>query len=278
MTYLWLTSLIWGLSFGLIKAEVSGLDPVLVSAIRLGLSTLVFLPLIRRTKTRLTLILAAVGAIQFGAMYCLYISAYGFLDGHEIAILTVTTPLMVVLIDAGLMRRWRTRDGFAAILAILGALALVVTREMPEPALWGLVLVQAANLCFAAGQILYKRVVHPRHPGQDRDVFGWMYLGAVMVPLSMLVIQSDPIELPRQASQWWSLVYLGLIPSGLGFFWWNKGVAQVASGTVAVMNNVKVPAAVLLAWGLFGETVAVGRITTSLILLGAALSIAHRPR
>jgi drug/metabolite transporter (DMT)-like permease len=50
------------------------------------------------------------------------------------------------------------------------------------------------------------------------------------------------------------LLYLGLIASGLGFFLWNRGATRVDAGTLAVMNNAKIPLAVACSLLFFGES------------------------
>ena len=47
--------------------------------------------------------------------------------------------------------------------------------------------------------------------------------------------------------------YLGLVPTALGFYLWNKGAAQVGAGVLGAANNLKIPLAVLIAWIVFGE-------------------------
>ena len=279
MGYLVFTSLLWGLSFGLIKAEVASLDPFAVSLLRLALSFAVFAPLLRRTAPQLTLRLAGVGALQFGAMYCLYIASYRHLQGHEVAVLTITTPLFVVLIDAAWTRRLRWRHLLAAALATAGAGALLAKRADIAPALGGVLMIQAANLCFAAGQLLYKWIKAGAGFTDDHRHFGWLYLGAVIVPaVALPLLGTDAPRIPERTPQWWSLLYLGLIPSGLGFFLWDKGVSLVDTGTAAVMNNLKVPAAVLIAWLLFGEQLDAARLTASVALLGGALVVVRGAR
>ena len=185
MSLLIATSILWGFSFGLIKAEISTLDPFFVSLVRLLFSLVLFAPLLRVSTRRAAPALAGIGLVQFGLMYCLYISAYGFLAGHQIAVLTVTTPLFVVLIDGLIERRMIGTHALAAGLAIAGGLVIVVDTErgLTAPALVGVLLVQAANLCFALGQLMYKRVKRLYRLGPDHQAFAWLYLGAVVAPL-----------------------------------------------------------------------------------------------
>ncbi|MGD9849218.1 MAG: EamA family transporter, partial [Desulfuromonas sp.] len=68
MTLLLLVSLVWAFSFGLIKGQLTGLDPNLVAFIRLALALLVFLPFYRPAllPPRFQLQLLVIGAIQYG--------------------------------------------------------------------------------------------------------------------------------------------------------------------------------------------------------------------
>ena len=42
------------------------------------------------------------------------------------------------------------------------------------------------------------------------------------------------------------LIYLGVVASGLGYFLWNKGATLVNVGALAVMNNLLIPAGIIV--------------------------------
>src|SRR6056297_1431250 len=100
MTWLLAASLLWAFSFGLIKRFLPDLDPWWVAAVRLSLATAAFAPwAIRRAPSRrLRPWALALGALQFGAMYVLYIAAFRFLPAWQVALWTVLTPVLVVLL------------------------------------------------------------------------------------------------------------------------------------------------------------------------------------
>ena len=286
MLYLIITSILWGFSFGLIKSEVSHLNPILVSFIRLSLAFCVFAPWFSKTSYKRATRLMGIGFVQFGLMYCLYISAYRYLKGHEIAVLTVTTPLFIVLLDALKHQSIRWRDWTAATLALAGGGALVWQKASGKElslALTGVFLIQTANLCFAIGQVFYKRWQETEEAQADHKNFVWLYLGGLLAPALFLTSsasisfpsQLDTLVLPNSPTQWMALAYLGLIPSGLGFFLWNKGSTQVSYARLAVMNNFKIPAAVLVAWLVFSESIDWIPVLSSLILLGLGNYIAQ---
>lgn len=276
MLHLLIVSLLWAFSFGLIKGRLAGLDSAFISAVRLGLALLVFLPFlrVRGLPLRTLLALTGIGALQFGLMYLAYNESFRFLPAYEVALFTITTPLLVTLLADALDRTFRLRSFLAALLAVLGT-AVVVFRA-PGGTLKGFALVQLSNVAFAAGQIGYRRVrTWPGIP-RDRDLFALLYAGAFAVALAALLMQNG-IPGALTSAHVLTLLYLGFIASGLGFFFWNIGATRVNAGTLAVMNNAKVPLAIACSLLFFGESADLPRLLASLALLGAAVWLAGKP-
>ncbi|MBN2235355.1 MAG: EamA family transporter, partial [Opitutales bacterium] len=70
MIWLWIPTLLWAFSFGIIKHFLQGIDPVELAFVRLGLASLVFVPFLGRGRDwgiRLRYLL--LGLVQFGLMY-----------------------------------------------------------------------------------------------------------------------------------------------------------------------------------------------------------------
>ncbi len=102
-----------------------------------------------------------------------------------------------------------------AFIAVLGAV-FIKFAGINEHFVTGFLVVQGANLCFAIGQVGYKYVMEqestelPQH-----TVFGYFYLGALLVASVAFLLLGNPEKLPTTSVQWSILVYLGLIASGL---------------------------------------------------------------
>jgi drug/metabolite transporter (DMT)-like permease len=277
MLYLVSVSLLWAFSFGLIKGKLAGLDSAFISAVRLGLALLVFLPFLRikGLTWRLAAALAGIGAVQFGLMYLAYNESFRHLQAHEVALLTLTTPVFVTLLADALDRTFRARALAAALLAIGGTVVIVFQGQPVKPTLLGLALIQLSNLAFAAGQIAYKRF-RAQQPGlRDRDIFALPYAGAFVLTLTACFI-SGGFPATLTGTHLWVLAYLGIIASGVGFFLWNIGATKVGTGALAVMNNAKIPLAVACALLFFGEHTDVPRLAISLVLLITAVWFAEK--
>ncbi len=277
MLYLLLVSLIWAFSFGLTKGLVAGLDGTFVAAARLGLALVVFLPFLRwrGIPARTVFALLGLGAVQFGFMYLAYNESFRFLPSYQVALFTLTTPILVTLLADALDRTLRLRALLAALLAVVGTGVVVFQAGSPLGTIRGIGLVQLANLAFALGQVGYKRL-RAGHPTlRDRDIFALLYAGAFAVTLPALLMKTG-LTVTLSSVHLVTLLYLGTIASGLGFFLWNLGATRVNSGTLAVMNNAKVPLAVVCSLLFFGESANLVRLVVSLVIFGAALWLAEK--
>ena len=277
MPLLIFVSFIWAFSFGLLS-RLKGLDSSFVAAARLGLALVVFLPFLRiRALPAKTIFgLAAIGAVQFGVMYLAYNESFHFLQSHEVALFTLTTPIIVTLLADAFERTLRWRALMAAVLAVLAA-ALVVAKAAPTAAtITGIVLVQVSNLAFALGQVLYRRLrLDPRNAAlRDRDGFGLLYAGGFAVALAAML--THPVSVTLTGTQALVLVYLGAVASGLAFFLWNIGATRVNAGVLAAMNNAKVPLAVAVSLVVFREKADLTRLIEGLGLLILAVWLAER--
>lgn len=277
MPLLIIVSLLWAFSFGLIKRHLGGVDSTFVAAARLGLALVVFLPFlrVRGVTWRTGLGLAGIGAVQFGLMYLAYIESFRYLRAYEAALFTITTPIFVTLFADALERTLRIRALVAALLAVAGTAFVAVRSSELQVTLTGLALVQGSNAAFAVGQVAYRRLRQRTPTLRDRDVFALLYGGAFLV--AALAVGVKGVEVTLAPAQVWTLVYLGVLASGAGFFLWNVGATRVGSGTLAVMNNAKVPLAVVVSLLFFGETAPLPWLAAGLATLGVAVWLAEQP-
>jgi drug/metabolite transporter (DMT)-like permease len=273
--YLVVVSFIWAFSFGLIKGQLVGLDPNFVSFARMAISFLFFLPFLKINKIERVYIprLLLVGALQYGMMYLAYIYAFQFLKAYEIALFTIFTPIFVTLLNDIFHKKFSVLHFFSALLAVIGT-GIVMYREFTrEGFLLGFWIVQISNFCFAYGQIYYRELMGRLKGIKDQEVFGVLYLGAVLLTGIAASLTTDWLTLQVGATQWWTLLYLGIVASGIGFFLWNVGARKVNAGSLAVFNNLKVPLAVAVSVLVFGESIDLLRLLIGGGIVLAALGV-----
>ncbi|MDZ5516344.1 carboxylate/amino acid/amine transporter [Vibrio fluvialis] len=249
MIYLSAVTLLWAFSFSLIGVYLAGqVDSWFSVLMRVALASIVFLPFLKFKQVPGKLIgkLMAIGGIQLGLMYCFYYQSFLLLSVPEVLLFTVFTPIYVTLIYDMLKGRFSPWYLVTAVIAVVGA-AVIKFAGINENFFLGFMVVQGANLCFAIGQVGYKYVMEretvelPQH-----TVFGYFYLGALVVATVAFLLLGNPGKLPTTSVQWGILIYLGVIASGFGYFAWNKGACMVNAGALAIMNNVLVPAGLVV--------------------------------
>lgn len=274
MIYLVGITILWAFSFSLIGVYLAGqVDAYFSVLVRVGLASLVFLPLLRPVPVALALKLMGLGAVQLGLMYVFYFQSFTLLSVPEVLVFTILTPVYVTLIHDLMQHRFRFGYLVTALLAVIGA-GIIRYSPVGSQVLLGFLVVQGANLCFALGQVGYKVLLERQPPTlPQRFLFGYFYLGALAVTVVLWLFLGNPEQLPATALQWSILVYLGLVASGLGYFLWNKGATLVDTGTLAIMNNALIPAGLvvnLLIWNRDADLLRLG-LGGGVLLLSLAL-------
>ncbi len=278
MLYLLLTSLLWGISFGLVKGQLQGIDPTAIATVRMLIALAIFLPLLKSGNIGwpARMRLGAIGAVQFGLMYIFYLKSFAYLQAYEVALFTIFTPLYIVLIDALMERHWSNRFLVAAVLAAGGAAIVLDFTSMTHAHWMGFLLLQLSNLCFAVGQLAWRRE-HKRleSAATDAQLFAIPYAGGFVATLIASAFITDWGSVVFTNNQILCVVYLGVVASGVCFFLWNVGAEKVNAGTLAVMNNAKIPVAVLISLVVFREKADLARLLIGGAVIGGGIWISN---
>lgn len=249
MPYLILVTVLWAFSFSLIGQYLAGqVDSDFAVLVRVAIAAAVFIPFTRWRGLPWRLLggFWLAGALQFGVTYlCLYRS-FTVLTVPEVLLFTVLTPIYVTLLDDSLAKRFNPWALFAALFAVGGGV-IIRFKHIEGDYLIGFLLLQVANLTFAAGQVLCRQLL-ARYPTEQplHRFFGHFFLGALLLAVPSYLLFGDPGKLPQSAVQWGVLVWMGLFATALGMFWWVKGSTLVDAGTLAIMNELHVPAGLLV--------------------------------
>lgn len=286
MTLLILITLLWAASFSLIGVYLAGqVDGYLVVFIRMGLALLTVLPLFRwrslaaAAGQRLQLgKLAAIGALQIGAMYLFLYHAFLYLSVAEVLLFTIFTPLYITLIDELILNRSHLPLWWWLAAAIsVGGAAIIRYQPLSADFLTGFLLIQAANACFALGQVAYKRLPTGKALAQSQQ-FAAFFFGATVVAGVGALVLGDWQQHPTTALQWGILFWLGIVASGLGYLGWNIATKQVNTGQLASMNNALIPAGIAVNVLFWEQEFDLLRLAIGAIIIGLAVWLAGRAK
>ena len=275
MIYLILVSILWSFSFGIIKYGLSGIDSSFISLMRNLIAFLFFasLSLYNFKKFIFDIKLILIGAIQFGLMYVLYIQSYQYLPAYLIATFTITTPIFIGIFSQLLQNKSFSLSGiFSILLVVLGSLMMRFNIVNPLDYWLGFFLIQCANICFAIGQIMFKKWYSKNTSVDIIYNFSQMFFGAVLITSIFSIINSTNIGMLNTYNLF-ALLFLGLFSTGFGFLVWNLGSLQVSNERLAVMNNVVIPIAIFNSFLIFGEAINPMLFVPGLVLFYLAFKI-----
>tara|TARA_B100000242_G_scaffold270349_1_gene221791 strand:+ start:2354 stop:2989 length:636 start_codon:yes stop_codon:yes gene_type:complete len=199
--------------------------------------------------------------------------AYQYIPSHVVAIFSILTPVYVVLIHNLMKRTFLNRYVWVALLSVLGAASIKV-KSVPDGDIWiGFGLMQVAGIAFAFGQVAYRNWKKANAQVVDQAVFGLLAFGGFICVGGFSLLLTDFTAVEITLNQWQSIIYLGCVASGLGFFLWNKGATRSNPGTLAAFNNAVVPLAVIISLLVFGESEALDLEDSLRLFVGSALIV-----
>jgi drug/metabolite transporter (DMT)-like permease len=283
MYLLFIASFIWAFSFGLIKGSVPKIDPYVLSVVRILIAFALSLLFHQHLKFKPAAVwrLYVGGFLQLGVMYAPYMLSFKYLQAHEVALFTMTSPLYFAAFDMLLRRFFSIKFFVAAVLAVLGGGIVAWKSSDFSGVLTGALLVQLSNVFFTLGQWF---VVRNGLTSKDEFLpalphyFGGALVGALVC---LLVFGSDLESLTDSlrvlsASDWSVLIWLGAAATGAGFVVWNLGAVRVLGAQLAVAMDFKLPIAIAVSLVFFGEQADIVNLVTGAVILAAAAKMVQK--
>ncbi|MEP7290798.1 MAG: EamA family transporter [Chloroflexota bacterium] len=174
-------------------------------------------------------------------------------------------PLIVSAISVLLKLETLTRRiGVALVCALVGSV-LLVGLHAPEGTHYDLLLGAFFSLLAAvtyAGMIICGRFLAADYHPLQVTAIGFA-AGAVMLLVVNLVVGTVPVH---TVQGWLLVVYLGLVPTALAYLLFQIGLRSVSATAASIVSMLEPLVAALLAWLLFGETLAATGIGGALLL------------
>jgi drug/metabolite transporter (DMT)-like permease len=266
VVWLFFSSLISAFSIPINKKLFGNSDPLLISALFCCSSALFFLPFFRRQLLSALDFckILLIGAIQFGLMYSLFQASFFFLNGHEVALLLVPTPVYVAAIGSFFSKNW---DGAPTVVAVIIGLSVVFLMDFSQKFYFkwqGILLTQGCNFSFALGQILIKRFCEKRGISGIFSISAALYAGATAI---CLLSRSFFYSAPVPAKTIIEAALFGVICCGICHWLWNTGALRTKIYALAAMNNLQIPLSIIISCTIFGEKINFPRFIGSVAIV-----------
>jgi drug/metabolite transporter (DMT)-like permease len=270
-----LAMLIWGSAFVVTKSGLAELPPMFFALLRLGVASLVLVPLalLRGRVARLlhprvwrTLLLMALTGV---ALYHIGFNlALGYTTASQAALVQSSTPAITAMMAMVWLRERLPRRRILGIgLAVAGVL-LIVSRTTPDAnardPLAGNLLMLGTVLAWSAYTMLAKRAA---------DLDPMLVTAVVSLLGALMLVPAALLESPRgfastiSAASWIKIVYLGAFASAASYLFYNRALRDLEASQVGAFVNL-VPVI-----GAASGVVVLGERIAPLALLGGAVVI-----
>ena len=236
---------------------------------------------LRALPPRVRWLLVAVGLAWF-ALYNVALNAgEQHVDAGTASMIIQIAPVLVAVLAGTLLH-----EGFPRPLVVGLAVALVGTvligvgtgaagageRSAGGSPGLGVVLVLVSAVAYAGALVAQKVVL--RHLSGLVVTWAACAVGTVAtLPFAGELVRGLAAA---PALVWWSVVYLGLVPTALAFSTWAYAMGRSDAGRLSTTTYAVPPVAIVLGWLLLGEVPAVLAVVGGVVCL-VGVAIARRP-
>jgi drug/metabolite transporter (DMT)-like permease len=276
----------------------AGLTPILLSAWRLGVASLLLWTLLfaigpgrlpaaaaaaSRAHPRTRLRLVAAGAC-LGGHFVVWFASLGYIPIARSTLLVTTSPVWSGL-GGWLLLGHRLSGTFWSGLGVALVGAWMITADDPaapvfipaSQALAGDALAVLGAILIAAYLLLVEDL---QTSLGTRTVVSWTYVAAaVTVWLPTLALESGGQLVPRSAAAWASILGMAVVPQLVGHTALNWSLAHFPAGAVGAATLLEPVFAAALAWWLLAEPLTVRQVLGAAVLLaGVGLALRRSRR
>ena len=261
------TVTLWGSAFVGIRAAGHVLVPGSITLGRLLVSSAILsgVALVRREglpPRSAWLPIGAFGVLFLGAYSVALNAAERRVDAGTAAMIVNTGPLLIALV-AGIL----LGEGFPPALlagccvAVAGCVVIgLATTRADGRSGTGLVLLVAATVAYAAAVVVQKVAL------TRASAFQVTWLGCAAATVVCLPFAVGLVRDGGRALGW--LVYLGALPTALGFATWSFALRRTTAGRTAALNYLIPIVAIALGWAYLGERPPLLAVAGGVLCLG----------
>jgi drug/metabolite transporter (DMT)-like permease len=268
------TSVIWGITYVLMKFSLSYLDPQQIAFSRFLISSILFVPILVMIKERysrkeiMQLVFLAVSGVLLYQLLFIY-GEKGLSAGNASFIVSLE-PIFIAILSIAL-----GQERFSMILVLslavstLGLGILVQPTEMKEAELVSMILVVLSALSWAVYTILGKDLLK-RH--NALNVTGFVSLFGLLLLFPFLGGSSAAIFRIHSTDLIISILFLGILATFVGYILWFDGLKYVRPTVAGTTLYITPFITVAFAAILIGEPMNLSMLVGgSLIVLGVAV-------
>jgi drug/metabolite transporter (DMT)-like permease len=271
MLLLLLPMVVWGSAFAVTKVLIDLWPPFTVALARVGIGTLVLLPLAISRHQRGTHLpwgtIWCMGLLGVTLYYLTFNLSMVYISASQGALVQASIPAMTALVAVVWLRERATALRWLGIALSVAGVLIVFSGNgsaAGQSSLLGNSLMFASVVCWALYTALAKRAANFEPLVITVSVMGTGTL--LLLPFSAYEIMSGDLQ-PLPVTGWLGLVYLGGVASGLAYALYNASLRHLDASAVGVYTNLIPIVGVLTGIVFLGEPLSLRAILGGAIVM-----------
>ena len=213
---------------------------------------------------------AVLGTVQTGAFLILNTWALAGGGAGKTSILTFTMPFWVLLLAWPLLGERIQGWQWLAVGLALAGLAAILEPWRIQTSLLSKVLAVLAGVCWAVGVVIAKRLHNRERVDALQFTFWQMLIG--LAPMLVVAWAVPQRSIDWAWPFWASLVFSGVVATGLGWFLWLYVLHRLPAGTTS-LSSLAIPVIAAASSALqLGEQLRPAELI-GMLLIGIALAV-----
>lgn len=235
-----LVALFWGLSFYSIQEIGTTIGPFTLATARFGIATLAFIVIlfvskqdkkIAKEDRKKVFINALIGIAIY---YPLSMYAINLIPASAGSVLSAIQPIIIIILEAVVIKVAITKkNAIAVILSVVGALLTVGVIDGQGGSFVGYILMFIST-CMWCGYTVLQQPLNEKYSPITLNVYQFAIGTLVMSPSFFL---ENNNWAAMTGIQWFNLVYLALVCSGLCFVLYNFALPRIGATTSSLFLN-----------------------------------------
>ena len=284
------TMLLWGLAWPVGRILVTGLPPISIAVLRYAIVVPVLFAILWIKKSRLsirrqwTVNLVVMGLLSTTLYQAFFLYGVTYAAASDDSLVIGVGPVLIAVLASFVLNEPLTRTKVLGLLSGLAGIA-VISLLSPNTSvpnrLLGVTLVFGGAAAYALYTVLLRRFVATNRANNAEgalsslsilawiSLFGWIFL----IPFSVL---EAPWTYNWGTTSWLGILYLALLSTVVGYFFYVEGVSKIGASRAAIFSNLVPVFGVISSILLLGEYASPWH-GVSLLLILAGVVLVNRP-
>ena len=286
------TMFIWGLAWPVGRLLATSLPPISIAALRYAIVVPVLFGILAIRKQSFSLerkwitSLVVMGLLSTTLYQIFFLYGVKYAAASDDSIVIGIGPVLIAILASFVLDERLTRTkalGFISGLAGVIVISLFSPNTDVPNRLLGVTLVFGGAVAYALYTVLLRRFVAATRRDESRQppsslsilawisLFGWIFL----IPFSIVEM---PWTYTWDYVSWIGILYLAILSTVIGYFFYVEGVSKIGAGRAAVFGNFVPVFGVLTSVLIFGENSSPWQGVSFLLILTGVILVNRRQR